>query len=149
MEQFAELTSGLESQLAQRTALEALLIRLAKVSVDVSLDSVLEKLAMLSEDGQSPGSKESRPTQKIEQAPSPKNDETVAASTPKKSRAPNIQKKPAAPTAPAESTTDTRESDDLNPTEVKAALEDPHIAQVVDVFKGEIVEIQEEPGQSD
>jgi len=47
VEQFAELTKGFDSQLAQRIALESLLIRIAKVSVEVSLDSVLEKLARL------------------------------------------------------------------------------------------------------
>ena len=49
VEQLAELVDGFDSQLAQRTALEAMLIRVSKRSVDVSVDSVLEKLAVLQE----------------------------------------------------------------------------------------------------
>jgi DNA polymerase-3 subunit gamma/tau len=51
VEQFAELTKDFDSQLAQRIALETLLIRLSKVSVEVSVDSVLEKLAALGAGG--------------------------------------------------------------------------------------------------
>lgn len=47
VEKFAELTSGFDSQLAQRIALEALLIRVSKVGVEVSVGAVLEKLAEL------------------------------------------------------------------------------------------------------
>jgi DNA polymerase-3 subunit gamma/tau len=51
VEQFAELSKGFDSQLAQRIALESLLIRLSKLSVEVSLDVVLEKLAQLGAGG--------------------------------------------------------------------------------------------------
>jgi DNA polymerase-3 subunit gamma/tau len=51
VEQFAELTKDFDSQLAQRIALESLLIRMSKVSVEVSVDSVLEKLMHLGEGG--------------------------------------------------------------------------------------------------
>lgn len=51
VEQFAELAKDFDSQLAQRIALESLLIRLSKVSVEVSVDAVLEKLAALGEGG--------------------------------------------------------------------------------------------------
>ena len=51
VEQFAELTNGFESQLAQRTALEALLIKVSMRSVEISADTVLEKLALLQENG--------------------------------------------------------------------------------------------------
>lgn len=51
VEQFAELTRGFDSQLAQRIALEALLIRISKRTVEVSVDTVLEKLLQLSESG--------------------------------------------------------------------------------------------------
>ncbi len=51
VEQFAELSKDFDSQLAQRIALEALLIRLSKVSVEVSVDAVLEKLAQLGAGG--------------------------------------------------------------------------------------------------
>ncbi len=54
VEQFAELNKGFDSQLAQRIALEALLIRLSKVGADVSLDSVLDKLTLLAEQGPAP-----------------------------------------------------------------------------------------------
>ena len=52
VEQFAELQSGFDSQLAQRMAVEALLIRISKVGVDVSLDTVLEKLLQLENGGE-------------------------------------------------------------------------------------------------
>lgn len=56
VEQFAELAKDFDSQLAQRIALESLLIRLSKVSVEVSVDAVLEKLAALGAGGlSSPG----------------------------------------------------------------------------------------------
>ena len=51
VEQFAELSKDFDSQLAQRIALEALLIRLSKLSVEVSVDAVLEKLAQLGAGG--------------------------------------------------------------------------------------------------
>ncbi|HRI87624.1 MAG TPA: DNA polymerase III subunit gamma/tau [Candidatus Hydrogenedentes bacterium] len=51
VEQFAELAKDFDSQLAQRIALESLLIRLSKISVDVSIDSVLEKLSALGSGG--------------------------------------------------------------------------------------------------
>lgn len=54
VEQFAELTSGFDSQLAQRIALETLLIRISKVGVDISLDTVLEKLVQLGAGGVAP-----------------------------------------------------------------------------------------------
>ncbi len=56
VEQFAELTKDFDSQLAQRIALESLLIRLSKVSVEMSLDAVLEKLALLGAGGLSQAS---------------------------------------------------------------------------------------------
>ena len=49
VEQLAELTKGFDSQLAQRIALEAMLIRISKRTVEVSVDAVLEKLALLGE----------------------------------------------------------------------------------------------------
>ncbi len=51
VEQFAELTSGFDSQLAQRIALETLLIRLAKIGVEISVDTVLDKLLQLEANG--------------------------------------------------------------------------------------------------
>lgn len=51
VEQFAEFSSGYDSQMAQRTALEALLIRISKRGVEISVDTILEKLMQLSESG--------------------------------------------------------------------------------------------------
>ncbi|MFO7973419.1 MAG: DNA polymerase III subunit gamma/tau [Candidatus Hydrogenedentota bacterium] len=47
IEQFAELSKNFDSQLAQRIALETLLIRSSKIAVEMSVDTVLEKLAQL------------------------------------------------------------------------------------------------------
>lgn len=54
IEQFAELSKGFDSQLAQRIALETLLIRVSKVAVEVSVDTVLEKLVQLGAGGVGP-----------------------------------------------------------------------------------------------
>ncbi len=51
VEQFAELTKGFDSQLAQRIALESMLIRISKATAEVSLDTVLEKLLLLGAGG--------------------------------------------------------------------------------------------------
>ena len=144
VEQFAELSSGLGSQLAQRTALETLLIRLARRSVDVSVDSVLEKLAMLSEGGAAQGVPVPSSDEDAPQATAPKKKEkSVARTAPKKVKAKDDESAKPAPTAPAKA------SEAVDPSAVKAALEDPQIAEVVDVFKGQIVEIQEEGERGD
>ena len=51
VEQFAELANKFDSQLAQRIALEAMLIRISKVGVEVSVDTVMEKLIALGQGG--------------------------------------------------------------------------------------------------
>lgn len=51
IEQFAELTKGFDWQVAQRVALETLLIRVSQVSVDRSVDAVIEKLLALGAGG--------------------------------------------------------------------------------------------------
>ncbi|HIJ65989.1 MAG TPA: DNA polymerase III subunit gamma/tau [Candidatus Hydrogenedentes bacterium] len=51
IEQFAELTKGFDSQHAQRVALETLLIRIATVAIEISVDTVLEKLVQLGQGG--------------------------------------------------------------------------------------------------
>lgn len=51
VEQFAELVNTFDSQLAQRIALESMLIRISKVGVEVSLDTVMEKLVALGQGG--------------------------------------------------------------------------------------------------
>jgi len=51
VEQFAELVNAFDSQIAQRTALETLLIRISQVDAEVSLDTVMEKLILLGKGG--------------------------------------------------------------------------------------------------
>ena len=51
VEQFADLVNSFDSQLAQRIALEAMLIRISKVGVEVSIDSIMEKLMALGQGG--------------------------------------------------------------------------------------------------
>lgn len=51
VEQFAELTKGFDSQYAQRIALEALLIQISRRAVEMNIDAVIEKLALLAERG--------------------------------------------------------------------------------------------------
>lgn len=152
VEQFAELTNAFESQLAQRAALEALLIRMAKRTVDVSLDSVLEKLAALSGD------------EAVQLAqPSP----PAPASAPKAAKKPPKKKAPLAPSVAKKSASAPPKSSDpakkreasesqrstppkgIDPDSIKAALEDPNLANVVDMFKGEIVEIRDESEKTD
>jgi DNA polymerase-3 subunit gamma/tau len=47
VEQFSTLINGFDSQLAQRTALETQLIKMSKRGAELSVDTVLEKLALL------------------------------------------------------------------------------------------------------
>jgi DNA polymerase-3 subunit gamma/tau len=49
VEQFAELTKGFDSQVAQRIAIEALLIRISRRSIEMNADAVVEKLMQLLE----------------------------------------------------------------------------------------------------
>jgi len=51
VEQLAELVNSFDSQLAQRIALESMLIRISKVGVEVSLDTIMEKLIALGQGG--------------------------------------------------------------------------------------------------
>jgi DNA polymerase-3 subunit gamma/tau len=51
VEQFADLVNSFDSQLAQRIALEAMLIRISKVGVEVSVDTIMEKLIALGQGG--------------------------------------------------------------------------------------------------
>jgi len=161
VEQFAELATGFDSQLAQRTALEALLIRVSKRSVDVSVESVLEKLAMLREGGAPaatpvPAAKAAPPpiapvaplaTAAPAAAAKKKSELSTAAApravpdfanpvaaAPKTERAPANggrparQELPVAPNVPIE--------------DAQQLLEDPHVQQVMSVFKGKIVDVK-------
>ncbi|MCF6286950.1 MAG: DNA polymerase III subunit gamma/tau [Candidatus Hydrogenedentes bacterium] len=51
VEQFSELVNNFDSQLAQRIALESMLIRISKVGVEVSLDTIMDKLVALGQGG--------------------------------------------------------------------------------------------------
>lgn len=51
VEQFAELSKDFDSQLAQRIALESMLIRISMVAVELSVDTVLEKVMQLGAGG--------------------------------------------------------------------------------------------------
>lgn len=68
IEQFAELSKGFDSQLAQRIALETLLIRVSKVAVEVSVDTVLEKLVQLGAGGVGPVAAATPPAAQTAQA---------------------------------------------------------------------------------
>ncbi len=238
IEQFAELSKNFDSQLAQRIALETLLIRVSKVAVEMSVDTVLEKLALLGAGGMSPGKPVSTSAEKKRCAreegppsppkPAPAPQQAPAQPSEPESSAPNRrepvtahnlrafwnrvtdkasaeslnlgiwlgQAKPAAidgaavllefthdqlntrnylersdnravverllnalaenvttyrtlvngnapdPGRPARETQARRAAARVNPELAEQALQDPHIAKVVDVFKGEIVDIK-------
>jgi DNA polymerase-3 subunit gamma/tau len=74
VEQFAELTKGFDWQIAQRIALEALLIRLSKVGTEISVDTVLEKLILLQQGGGAPPDTPAnpRPAGPAQAAPAPR-----------------------------------------------------------------------------
>ncbi|MFP6581182.1 MAG: DNA polymerase III subunit gamma/tau [Candidatus Hydrogenedentota bacterium] len=148
VEQFAELTNGYESQLAQRTALEAMLIKVSKRTVEMSVDTLLEKLALLQEGAPRNGgeSKKKTPLTKPRPIPAPESAVPVTPKVPT-DHAPTI--KQTAPIATPETPPVAQESDDeapvsesINPEARRKALEDPALANVVDVFKGRIVDIQ-------
>ena len=211
VEQFAELTKGFDSQLAQRVALEALLIRISKRAVEISVDTVIEKIMQLSEGSTAVSARpvppitaepprKAAPAQSridatprnlpdvwasvVERATLDKvslkvsleqgkatgiNDEAVIIQFPSSS-ARYIVEKPenrqaieealCAVTANlktfrGEVTADVSErpgavperqpssaSGRANADEARTALKDPHIAKVVDVFKGRVVEVK-------
>lgn len=153
IEQFAEVTKGFDSQLAQRIALEALLIRISKVAVEITVESLIEKLVQLGAGGLAPAALDGPPpnaaapraqprepmatpppSQKAPEEVSPPNGEAPAredagASNPV-SRLPKQGVSPAAGYVSAE--------------QEQRALEDPHVAKVVEVFKGQVVEVKHE-----
>jgi len=125
IEQFAELTKGFDSQLAQRIALETLLIRISKVAVEISVDTVVEKLVQLGAGGI---------TQPAPPPPTPA-PENEWRTTP----AEDIIEPEVSPKKPENVSTGV---DYVSAEEARRALEDPHVADVVDVFKGRIVDIK-------
>ena len=228
VERFAELTKGFDSQVAQRIALESLLISVSKRSVEVSVDTVIEKLLQLSSGGASgtaptpeatsasspPASSTTTPPSEPEPAPPPAatpepepvhvtrdnlthvwrdvarmaakdtvtlnvglaqvasldlEDDTVvleikpeaadvhelldrpehrqALESALTALTPNVRTfRSVVGDAPrdcaAEGQSELPIADCANPDEARAALEDPGVAKVVDVFKGQIVDVK-------
>jgi DNA polymerase-3 subunit gamma/tau len=172
VEQFAELATGFDSQIAQRTALEAMLIRVSKRGVDVSVESVLEKLALLREGGAPASSPAPRTSAAAVPAPT--------AAVPKPAPAPEPSKKKsevgtAAPafravpdfgssTAPAAKAATAngpaaqpplKAAARVTPEDAQQVKADPHVQQVVEKFRGKIVDVKrtspkaEEPAESE
>ena len=144
VEQFSELADGFDSQLAQRTALEALVIRMCKFSTEVSVDSVLEKLLSLGTGEPSGAGGEGGPTKASSGTAGAS---SAAPSTPKKpaakKKAPEKSSTPAprgakGTKASAENTT----SHEVNSEDRSSAMTNPYVAKVVDVFKGRIVDVK-------
>jgi DNA polymerase-3 subunit gamma/tau len=163
VEQFAELATGFDSQLAQRTALEALLIRVSKRSVEVSVESVLEKLALLREGG-APMAAVAPTVTPAAPAPEPMRENAPAAPVKKKSEVkpeppqatPDFSRPPAVPAvktdrAPGNGGVSARpaaraaSTPGVTPEDAQALLGDPHVQQVVKVFKGKIVDVKSVP----
>ena len=174
VEQFSELTNRFDSQLAQRTALEAMLIRVSKRSVEISADTLLEKLALLQDGGlavqqsapPAPLAKKKRVLTAPEKAVpvpsvvSPLNEPEASASV-LTEPAPEINVSQAESVRPVEQpdpvstasappmNTDLSIGDMVNLQEGRKALQDPNVAKVIDVFKGRIVDIHHQTGTSD
>jgi DNA polymerase III subunit gamma/tau len=166
VEQFAELTSGFDSQLAQRIALETLLIRLSKASVEVSVDTVLEKLLQLGAGGFSPSGSaieaRSAPpdppdagpasrapaapaaTRRIEGRPTP--EESPEAKSPPPivaaEEAAGFSGASSSISSPSKSPADAPLSVRISAEDERAALDDPAIAGIVEEFKGQVVEVR-------
>jgi DNA polymerase-3 subunit gamma/tau len=146
VEQFSDLSRGLDNQLAQRTALEALLIRISKRTVDVSLDSVLEKLSALRDGGDAahpaaagPGAADPAPPKP---AP-PKKKSAPEASGAPASPARATQKRPAREAAPPKGGAD--KPGLVDPADAREMLDDPGLASVIKAFRGKIVEVNNPP----
>jgi DNA polymerase-3 subunit gamma/tau len=91
VEQFSTLINGFDSQLAQRTALETQLIKMSKRGAEISVDTVLEKLAQLEAGG----------VPAAGQAPAPSTNTVEPAVETTKKKTPIIETAPAPqPTAP-------------------------------------------------
>lgn len=142
VEQFSELAGGFDSQLAQRTALEALFIRMCKTSTEVSVDSVLEKLLTLGAGG-SAGIGGATKASAGKPAPS-----SAVPSTPKKTLAKKTKTtgKSGGPGGSGAKRTDASieatPDQGVNPEDRSAAMTNPYVAKVVDVFKGRIVDVK-------
>ena len=146
VEQFAELTSGFDSQLAQRIALEALLIRVSKASTEISIDAVLEKLLLLEQGAalRAPAPAEDRPPDPPK-AGAAKSVPPPPASTQQPAPAKKTQAPPkkTPPPLPEPLETDPRVHATVNIKAAREVMENAQVAKVLDVFKGRIVEIRD------
>ena len=108
VEAFAALSRDFDSQLAQRIALEALLIRSAKLTVEVSVSSIIEQLMNMKEGG----------------APFTENPSQPASPAPSRSQRPQAEKAPAAKPFAASVDRDAAAGDAPVPRPTEAACED-------------------------
>ena len=150
VEQFAALTNGFDSQIAQRTALEALLIRLSRVDTDVSLDTVMEKLILLgaggvvpatappAEGGAPPNPPEVGPAQTPQPVPTTGLLGGVEAA---------VAPPPAAPQPAAEATPAPRPAADMEALKARLIAENPGLGEVFEVFRGRIAAVRAARGE--
>jgi len=155
VEQFAELATSFDSQLAQRTALEAMLIRVAKRGVDVSVEGVLEKLALLRAGGATaPGPQNAAPAAPPAAGPpapkpAPVKKKSDLSAAPAFRAVPDFN----APAAPAKSEAPATNIGAVAKAPVRVAagiaveqaqgvLDDPHVQHVVSKFQGKIVDVR-------
>ena len=143
VEQFAEMAKGFDSQVSQRIALEALLIRLSKVGTEVSVDTVLEKLLRLSA-GSGPPIRPAEAETRSASAPAPPvAREPSHAPAVRSERVETPKKQPASDSAPEGGGGDAGHfRRQVSAKDLQAGLEDTHVAKVVDVFKGRIVDVK-------
>lgn len=96
VEQFSELTGDFDSQLAHRTAVEALLIKMSRRTVEVSVDTVLDKLMQL-------GGEEAAPQPAVAPTTAPRKPAGPAAVSPEAAAPPGAPDSGAAPPTSAPS----------------------------------------------
>ncbi|NIA14701.1 MAG: DNA polymerase III subunit gamma/tau, partial [Nitrospiraceae bacterium] len=101
VERFAELTKGFDSQIAQRIALEALLISVSKRSVAVNVDTVIEKLLQLSGGAPVAAAPATAPVSALQAPPAPRAQSASSTSKAPLSTEPEALSGPPAPPAPS------------------------------------------------
>ena len=147
VEQFAELTKGFDSQIAQRIAIETLLIRISRRTVEMSVDTIIEKIMQLTEGGvQLPAAAPRAPREMPEDSTPPDSEPPISeppvpelpdaeAPRPQKAEAKRERSeeepRPAAPAVARASA-----------AEVREAMKNPHVATVADIFKGKVIEVR-------
>ncbi len=165
VEQFAELTKGFDSQVAQRIAIETLLIRISRRTVEMSVDTVIEKIMQLAEGarmsvhntgGVTPQAametvESARPTEESLAPQFVKPRQTVRETVPEAGPLPepSVENRPRAqrgvPTREPsgdESRTPTATLTRASAAEAREAMKDPHVSKVVDIFKGKVIEVK-------